>query len=367
LNENVINIDYNNDLDKIQSSIQMITGLLNELKTIEDSLLQQSTQSLAETCEYTAIESPILLWIPKGIQCENYVAFNIQLIRTRSILQERKVNLEEKETKLWNEIFTLHEQQDKQGNRFHQYLNPHDEEQTFERKRNSNQSDSWILPLMDMEGSSSEDEQPTKSEDVPSIELNIKLVPCTSSVLIQQIQKYREEPPIESTPTNKAQKFTIIHPDGKTVSYLCKIEKLLEQLKKLCDGDVLAVVDKNEIFFDLINYRPSYPLLLEYHIIEKQWLIQVQFRFRTQVFEYSATSKCNISTIIHRFIDDNHLKSLSADLVLGFFDESSKCIDDGIIADLCKTNSKIVVIFVTEETANTNTLCEITLRYNQGN
>ncbi len=362
--ENIINIDYNNNSEEIQSTIQIITEFLNELKTFEDTLSQQSTQSLKLTCQYVAIDNPILLWIPEGIKCENYVPLNIHLIRTRSILQERKVNIEEKQMKLWDENFNSHKQQDKQTNRLHQYLNPQNKEQTFAISNN------WTLPLIDTESLSTEYVEQIKSDEhieYPSLmELNIKSISCTSSVFIQQIHTYRVEPQVESISVAKAPRFTIVHPDGKPITYLWKSENFFERLKTLFidkkyDHAVYAIVDKNEIFVDFTkkDYRLPSQSLLEYRIIEKHLLIQVQFHFQTQIFEYFTTSKCNISAIIHRFIDDNHLKSLSPDIILCFFNEHGKCIDDGNIPDL----NKIISILVTEETSNTNTLCEIAFQY----
>jgi hypothetical protein len=382
--KNIINIDYNNDIDKIHSTIQIITEFLNDLKTTEDTLYQQSTQSLGQICKLLAIENSILSSIPEGIKCENYVALNIHLIRTRSVLQERKVNLEEKETKLWDEKFNSDESPDKQGNRFYQYLTSVDEEQ------DNKESNDWILPLSDAEGLNNENnlllfedhpshQRQTTSED-PLIEysslmeLNIKLVSCTSSIFIQQIQKYREEPQVESTPVTKAQKYIIVHPDEKPISYLWKSEKFFEQLQKLFvekkyDYDSLVVVDKNEMFVDFTKnvYSPSSKTILKYRIIEKQLLFQIQFQYGTRVYEYLTTSKSSISVIIYRFIDDNHLQSLSPDICLCFFDEYGKCIDDGTIDDLRKTDSRIILIKVTEEPPNTNTLCELTLQSEKGN
>ncbi|CAF4777612.1 unnamed protein product, partial [Rotaria sp. Silwood2] len=140
LNENIINIDYNNDVDKIQKTIQTITEFLNELKIIENRLQQQSTQSLIETCEYLAIENPILSWIPHRIKCENYVDLYMHLIRTRSKLQEKKFNIEEQKMKLWDENFNSDEQQDKQGSRLQQYLNPQYDKQLSNEDRNINKS-----------------------------------------------------------------------------------------------------------------------------------------------------------------------------------------------------------------------------------
>jgi hypothetical protein len=371
LEENLINIEYNNDIDKIQSTIQTITEFLNELKTIEDTLLQQSAQSLREICGHVTINNAILIWLPERIKCENYVALNIHLIRTRSILQERKVNIEEKETKLWNENFNLYEPQ---TSRFHQYLNPEDETQII------NESDDWILLPIDPEELNSNIIHENNSIDVVSheylslIELNLKLVPCTSSPFIEQIHKHREEVQIELIPLNKAQKFTIKHPDGQSVKHLCKTEKFFEQLKKTFDEkkynlDMFAVVGTDEIFVDFTNtnYRPLHLTSSEYHITEKQFLFQVQFLFRTTIFEYLTTSQCPISAVINRFIDDNQLKSLSSDIYLCFFDEYEKCIDDGIITDLCKTNSRIITIIVTEVATDTNALCKLTIHFKEGN
>ncbi len=148
---------------------------------------------------------------------------------------------------------------------------------------------------------------------------------------------------------------------------LSPIKKLFDDKKY--DQNVFAIVDKSGIFIDSTKNvcRLPHQLLLECCIVEKQLLIQVQFRFRTQLFEYLVTSKANISSVIQRFIDDNQLKSSSPDITLCFFDEYGKCIDDSIITDFCKTNSKMVSILVTEEVSNTNSLCEFILRFKKGN
>jgi hypothetical protein len=368
--ENMINIDYSDDIDKIHSKIQMITDFLNELKPIEDALLQQSARSLTETCKHLAIENPMLLWIPERIKCENYVALNIHLIRTRSILQERKVNIEEKEMILWNENFHSSKQQDKHANRFHQYLNSQDREQTFDRRPYINESNDWTLPLMDTEISDidlTDENRPNDDAKYSSlIEVNMKLVPSTSSVFMQQIHKYREERQGETATVTKAQKYTIVHPDGKSNTYLWKSDKLFEQLKKLFDDkkydqNVFAIVDKSGIFIDFTknDYRPLHQSLVEYNIIEKQLLIQVQFHFQSQLSEYLVAPKGPISAVIQRFIHDKHLKSLSPEIILCFFDDYGRCIDNST----CKTDN----IFVTEEASNTNNLCEFVLRYREGN
>ncbi|CAF2702978.1 unnamed protein product [Rotaria sp. Silwood2] len=391
-NENLFIIDYNNDIEKIQQIIQTITEFLNELKTIEDILLQQSGQSLVETCQHLAIDNSILSYIPYRIKCENYVDLYIHLIRTRSNLQEQIFNIEEQQMKLWDENFNSYEQQDKQENRFHQYLNPQYDEQIFERKQNLNELNDWKLPiiddteelttgltydnnLLDLDQSQDQQQMKSKIDSNKNIEykslmaINIKSIPCLSSVFIQQIHKYRTESSIESIIVNKAQKFTIIHPNGESKTYFWKSENFFEQLKKIFidkkyDHNLFVVVDKNGMFVDLTknNHCPAYQSPLEYHIIEKQNLIQIQFQFRTQISKYLITSKCNISTIIHHFLDVKQLKNLSSDIILCFFDEYGKCIDD-----LCTMDQKIITIFVTEETLNTSILYEFALQNNEGN
>ncbi|CAF1679170.1 unnamed protein product [Rotaria magnacalcarata] len=66
----------------------------------------------------------------------------------------------------------------------------------------------------------------------------------------------------ESAIGNKAQKFTIVHPNTESKTYLWKSEKYSEELKKLFVGKkynhaLFVVVDKNEILVDFTkgNYR----------------------------------------------------------------------------------------------------------------
>ncbi|CAF3718863.1 unnamed protein product [Rotaria socialis] len=397
LNENILNIDYHNDVDKIQITIQTITEFLNDLKAIEDTLLQQSAQSLIETCEILAIltiDNPIRSWIPHKIKCENYVDLYIHLIRTRSKLQEQKFNIEEQKMKLWDENLNSDEQQDKQGSRLHQYIDPQYNSQISNENQNSKESTDWKLPVPDANGLISDF---TDKDNIPNIDrpvdqtqikpkelvdkdiqytslmtFNLKSVPCTSSVFFQQIHKYREEPSIESAIGNKAQKFTIVHPNRESKTYLWRFEKFSEELKKLFvgkkyDHNLFVVVDKNEIFVDFTkdNYCLQNQSILEYHIIEKQFLIQIQFQFRAQLSEYFTTSKCTIPTIVHHFIDDKQLKNLSTDTILCFYDEYGKCIADGTISDLSKADSKTMSIFVTAETSSAGILYECALQYNK--
>ncbi|CAF1278996.1 unnamed protein product [Rotaria sp. Silwood1] len=105
LKTELIDIEYQDQIDKLQVDIQMITDFLNVLQKNESILLHQSTQSLKETCEILMIESRILSLLPVAIKCENYVSLTIQLIQVRSILQERTITISEIETNIWKEDF----------------------------------------------------------------------------------------------------------------------------------------------------------------------------------------------------------------------------------------------------------------------
>ena len=131
LHQNLIQSDDDDgSTDMIQARIIVITLLLTDLSGVEDSLLQQATQPLVRTCEYLAIESDLLQWIPEEVRCEHYVPLSIHLIRLRSNLQERKVNIEEKVVKRWEE--QSHDRQEKREERFQPYSFPDPPLTTFD-------------------------------------------------------------------------------------------------------------------------------------------------------------------------------------------------------------------------------------------
>ncbi|CAF1611237.1 unnamed protein product [Rotaria magnacalcarata] len=133
------------------------------------------------------------------------------------------------------------------------------------------------------------------------------------------------------------------------------------------------VIDKNEMCVDFTNTNARLPhgISLEYVIIEKTLLFSIQFNYQKKLFEYFATSKCNISTIIDRFIRDNDIKLSSNNGYLCFFDEHGKTIENGTIADLINQSdhpeNRTISITVNEEDNQTSMLCEITIRSKQNN
>ncbi|CAF1430588.1 unnamed protein product, partial [Rotaria sordida] len=403
----LIQIDYNTEIDQLNLTIQSITQLLNELKSIQDTLSQQSTQSLTIICEHLNIINTILSLIPESIKCENYVTLCIILIQLRSTLQEQTINIEEKKMKLWNENFDLQSHQQgysKEGNRFHNYLKPDNNQTT-----NSSDQDDWNLLdgnygysggyMNDSDDLLADDyvlltPQPEnttipiqqiyqkalveqKLEYVSIFELSLKFVPLASTVMTQQLLNKQQQVQMESANSTKAIKFFFIHPDSKSTTHLTRSENLYEQLKKIVKEkkynlNTLAIINKNEIFVDLMTNSSSLPnqISSEYRILEKTLLVHIQFQFQTKLFEYWTTLSANISTLIDCFIDDSGLKSTSPDVCFCFTDELGKCIDNGTIADIYQTNDNnnsntTIYITVTEENSNTANACEVTLRSKQ--
>jgi hypothetical protein len=405
LETSLVNSNYDNKIEKINQTIQSITNLLNDLKEIEDILQQQSIQSLTSTCTIMSVENPILKDIPENIKCENYVALSIHLIKIRSTLQEKIININEKENKiLWHEDFSPNSQwrATQQENCFQNYLNVENGITTVNQQNNINDEGSWDFLQMNVDNPNYDgmpendvfNDEPTlvqsnpitttdnsgfqeiDIEGVPEystlLQLVIKIVPLTTSTFIQRIHdKQQQKEEIESIPLTKIQKFAIAHPDGKVGSHGWRGEKLYEQLRKLFtekkyDTKTLGIVDKDQIFMDFLNPDSQLPprLMLDYKIIEKTSLIQIQFQFQTNTFEYFATSDANISTIIHRFISDSNLQPKSPEIYFVFSDEFGKCINGETIADL--SVDKLVKIIVIEANVNNDTLCEVIVHPNEG-
>ena len=407
LQATLIDVDYADDVDKIKSTIQTITDLLNQLRAIEDTLLQQSTRSLSETCQYVDVVSPILALIPDDLKCEHYVPFSIHLIRTRAILQERAVNIEEKETKRWQANFDQIPKESKQENRYHGYLNANDSTSGSEITEGNLNSDDWELVPMTVDDSQTtrnqsflfddddDDDLPDRKRSpttttatrgipfdrqridyVALFEFDVKWTPLTSSSLFDQIHQTRQSPATPSEVITRAQKFVVTYPDGKSQSYLLKSERLFDKLRSIFheknyDLNALAVVDKDAILVDFTNdaTRRTHAVSLEYSIIDRANLLLVQFSFHEQSFECRATSDARIRHVIDRFIEQRNEQGTSPTRCLCFFNSYGRTIDAVTIGELVNTTphkEKTIAITVVEEDAEKNSLCQITLRTKQG-
>ncbi|CAF5143081.1 unnamed protein product [Rotaria sp. Silwood1] len=230
--ESALNLTNENlQIDEIQSIVQRITEFSNELKAIENTLLEQSTRSLREICEYITVENPIISLIPDVIKCEHYVSLNIYLIQLRSILQERTINIQEREATIWSENFDLQsdaQQQDRKRSCYQDYLTPMT---TVDNDQKENDSDEWsLLPIKteDLVDNTNNEtlnvidrelEPKLEFEVVQNIEdeisseyrslfkLSIRFVPLTCSTLVQQV--HEQEHSILSTIATRAQRYTL--------------------------------------------------------------------------------------------------------------------------------------------------------------
>ena len=368
---NLIDVEYDIHVDKLKSTIHTISEFLNELREIEITLFEQSTQSLRVICGYLTIESPILLWIPEAIRCENYVPLSIHLIRCRSILQEKLVNIEEKQEILWTEETDENRIQTESKNPFLNYLNSKVDNSQQEVTNNLIGEDGFNFPptttvnsyhrndvrhLLDQDDQITIDDQPMEKEGTindqqiicPSLyTMQLKALPFEASPwfdLLNQLTTLNNEE------DKKAKPVTFVHPDGKTSSHLLRKEKLYEQSRKIFKDkgyslETFILVDKYHIGLDLNDENSSLPqhFSLEYSILQKTSLIQIKIEYRDRSVDYFVKSECPVINVFSRSLNEPRLGLIpNADNVLCFFDENQRLIYDGIIRELFSVNDQEV-------------------------
>ncbi|CAF0874792.1 unnamed protein product [Didymodactylos carnosus] len=322
---NLIDIEYNDHVEKLKSTIHMISEFLNDLRGIEVSLFEQSTQSLPKTCEYMAIDNPILSWIPSEIRCENYISLSIHLIRCRSILQEKLVNIQEKQNILWVEEIDENQNPTESKNTFLNYLNSKEDNSQDELVNNLIGGDGFNLPPTTMNGNyhwdsvnhllDQDDQKPMKTTidnqqmkqdeiindekiDCPALyTMQLKSLPFESSPWFDLLNQLKTP---DGEEEKKAKSVSIIHPDEKKSSHLLKKEKLFEQFQKIFKDkgyscETLIPVDKYHIGLDLKDDNPSLPpdFPLEYSILQRTSLIQVKVEYEEKSVDYFTKSEFN--------------------------------------------------------------------------
>ena len=92
-NEHFIQLASQRTIEELQSIIQNITGFLDELRNIKNTLRQHSSLSLATVCEEESVQSPIGALIPKGIKCGNYMPFIDKFTAIQSQLEEERARI----------------------------------------------------------------------------------------------------------------------------------------------------------------------------------------------------------------------------------------------------------------------------------
>ncbi|CAF1513265.1 unnamed protein product [Adineta ricciae] len=387
----VISVD---SIDEIKSTIQTVTDLLNDLRDNEYFLQRQWAESLTETCELLSIKNTVLNYVSAGIKCENYVPLCIYLIRMRSTLQERTVNIEEKESKQWNESM-ISDSVEQQPNRFREYLNQSTEPDEPPPTPIDPEPFEWpnidptdVDPTAEFMSNSTNGEhrpEPAHPRPLPNLleetfesfslfELTVALVPLSTSKLFEKIHDQNEQP--TATDLKKGLRFTVTDLNEKAAARLWRSENLCQKLREFfkqekLDENLLGVIDQNKIFLDFSNDSCQLPkqICQEYRIIRKDSLFTVQFQFRENQFDYFMTSDGDISVIINRFIADQNIEPSSEGIYLCFFDEQGKSIENETIADLSKRlknpETKTIPIIVIEENLNTKSLSQVTLRTEQ--
>ncbi|CAF3909299.1 unnamed protein product, partial [Rotaria sordida] len=385
INVNLINMEYDENGEKLKSTIRTISEFLNELRAIEVPLFEQSTQPLRKTCEYLTIESPILLWIPSEIRCENYVSLSIHLIRCRSNLQEKLVNIQEKQNILWTEGIDENQNPNELKNPFLNYLINKEENPRNEFTNNLIGEEGLDLPpipignnyhwndvhhLLDDDDQilvkPTIDNQPLKKDEIvdngkidcPSLyTMQLKSLPFESSPWLDLLNQLKTA---NNEEDNKAKRVTIIHPDGTQTCHLLRKEKVFEQLRKTFKDkcyslETLIPVDKNHISLDLNDDNPTFPrdFSTEYAILEKTSLIQIKVEYGQKSVDYFVKSECPVINVFSRSMNDPKLGlNLNTENIICFFDENQRLIYDGNIADLISFNDpekRKVRLILTEE------------------
>ncbi|CAF4331676.1 unnamed protein product, partial [Rotaria sp. Silwood2] len=377
IEKNVINIDYNEKIDDLESQIQKINDLLNDLKSIEDTLSRRSTQSLKTTSIATSIENDILSLIPEEIKCENYVSLIIYLHRIRSVLKERKITIEEKTRQLWDENFDSTEniKYAIEKNRYRRRLN---------RSLLINDTNESRYPPGSFSDNDIDDDETTdKPCNEPDInenqsirykslfQLHISTIPIRSFQSISKIND-EEQQLQESSSKKKKSLLVITLPDGTSVKSMWSNDKLFQELKllfktKKYDFDTFVVIDNSKILLNFMdnNSHPPNPLPKEYFIIDKTTLISIQFQFETEQLEYFARSDCKLYDLINRFAQEQNLAITSSDFHYCFYNETGQFLENGTIGDIHRINTTDPIIIQVQKENNNTCLFEITLIPNQ--
>ena len=382
----LIDVDYENDVEKLKSTIYTISKLLKELREIETTLFEQSTQSLGETCDFVAIENPILLWIPAEIRCENYVSLSIHFIRCRSILQEKLVNIEEKQDILWTEEIDDKQNPIELKNPFHYHLNTKEDKSQDEFindlmgsedgfKVPATTMNNWndLSHLLDQDDrippKANSDHQQIKTDPI-NIDEQINCPPLYTmqlkSVLLESspwFNLFNELKTVNGEEEKKGKSVTIVYPDETSKSVLMRKEKLYEQFGKIFKDKAYSIetyipVDEYHIGLDLNDKNPSLPrdFPSKYSILEKKCLLQVRIEYGQQSIDYFTKSECLVMNIFRRSLNDPKLGViLNPEKVICLFDENERLIYEGIIGELFSVNdeekSKLRLILIEENSS----------------
>ena len=344
--------------EKLQESIRIIRDVLNEFKEAEQSFLSQSSESLKQTCQNLYFESSILQYIPEEIKCQNYVPIAMKLTEIRSKLQENILQIEEENAYLWDAKFESDTSET--STVFQRFKNPNmdlafttSESLVFDDsvtdllqfdQGNRPDTDVLLIDFDDLIIPTVTTAAPKKFEYVTLFELTIKTLPLTSSRLFQEI---REQIQSTNVQIPKALHYTMVYPDQTTKKGFCKIVNLSDILKRDFDerrypSNQFVMMDQNHIVVDWKTKKEhsSNPSIsAEYRIVEKTRVINVILQWGEEQIEYFVTDQCHISSIIKRFIADEELTLKLDEIILAFFDELGRYIEeDSSIDQIYRTN-----------------------------
>ncbi|CAF3731288.1 unnamed protein product [Rotaria sp. Silwood1] len=366
----LINIDNGCDdknlvVKTLESSINDIDELLNELKDIQDTLSDKGTESLAKICHDTHIKNSLLNIIGDKVKCENYVFLTVHLIHVRSKLQEKTIDFEEQNTEQWTDSFYEQADQTSQRstrNRFRP--DERDDEEDYD-------SGGRHVPGIVLNSNPEPDPLPSPSNQVHILSLFELNIGPTSIASLKSVFGSDDQTNNATTSPDKVEMFELTNPCNvpkfcikcKTGTFYGKLKAHL--IQKKYDMNTYAVVDYNKIFVDFTrtDARLPKPFPTKYCIVERSLLIPIVFQYGGEQYEYLTLSDCNVHNIIHRFIDEKELKQ-SPEVRLLFYDKLWKCIENEMVSELSHdvNHNLPVVIVVREENIEDSLLYTVNLQ-----
>lgn len=345
--ENLFSVDRDDNLDRYREAIKQIDNLLDELFSIEKELCQNSHQPIKLICEALVIENMYLYLIPE-VACEHFVSFGNLMIKIRSIIQQKLINLEESTKQRWFE--EIDEMDGETENRYATYL-----ETTFESQRNVS-SDNVLLSL-------------TTDR---KIELQIfPLEPFTRS-------KFMDTQRIQTTDNDQqCVRVKIILPNESVEFDRIDRKEIRTCLRQTLDNNAFdeneyCVTSENLIGIDLSNEndRSLIENSREFHIVRKENLVRIKIQYENNCVEFFARNQCSFHQILHYSVTKFNIdSSLIEQKTFELRDSNDRRIDEQNLNDLVvvdEEKEKILNLRLVLNDASTS-LYRIIYRIDQSN
>lgn len=399
----------NDDQEVIEKRLENITDFINNLKQSYLIFQMQPAESFEYVCEVLEYSADMYKLIPVGTKCENYVQVCQKLIDIRSVLYEKKINIRERITTLWNPYVDEPNVNSMNTNDFeafrHSEPNPSLDIPT-EPSQPSTTAPGPSNPVKPFDFFGDFDmvfppvEEPSQAlvahsqpgiERMASImeyqsqgEMKINLISSpspSSSLLFQVIQSKLEQMgsikvPARLTvylPEEEAEKKARIA-EGKArpgEKKACTAEKFYDKFReifkaKITDSKLYGIIDPDRLHVDFwLKQKPNEGEITanEYEVIKRSELISIEIDFEKTITEFLATGEANLSAIISRFILNRKSEFQAPKNHFHVFDQQGKLLtEDCLIKQLHQLNKQTPIrLEMIRSDSNNNHVYEVTL------